>query len=513
MGTRLRALMALVASVSILAGCATTQATPEPTGVAPTTQPSTPASSPTAAAVASPSVVPTASSNGTGRWESAGTMPVVRAGRSVTHAVLLGDGRVLLVGGSADFGSTADDSVKTELWDPTSGAWHTTESLNKPRDEFVAVPLADGRALVTGGTNPSEQSYSSTYIYDPAPGHETWTKAGLLGTARTDAAAAVLPDGRVLVVGGFFHLKPSFGFGGGAEAVLAAYRPASAAGAGSSGPRVADIEPPHIGAALATAELYDPAADAWSATGPLTYARVGAQAVTLDDGRVLVVGSRSDDMGVTVDDHASTTAEIYDPATGRFSPTEPLPKIDRAALEKAGVAHANPVPDQEPNVLQVGTLVALADGGAVLMGHAGYWKHAGEITRSFRYDAAADRWTEIGTTYIFVGEPTAIPLETVGVRPLTGAMVERLPDGRILVVGGASAIPEFSASGVGTTTAAADIYDPASDTWTPGPPMPEPRAGAATTVLADGSVLLAGGYSDDADGESSVLTTAIRYVP
>ncbi len=173
----------------------------------------------------------------------------------------------------------------------------------------------------------------------------------------------------------------------------------------------------------------------------------------------------------------------------------------------------NPVPDEEPNVQQMGTLVTLGDGGVALIGHAGYWKHAGEITRSFRYDAGADRWSEIGKTYIFVGEPTATPLETVGVRPLVGAMVARLPDGRILVAGGASALPEYTLSGVGTTTPAADIYDPANDTWTPGPPMPEPRAGAATTVLADGSVLLAGGYSENADDTSSVLATAIRYVP
>ena len=295
--------------------------------------------------------------------------------------------------------------------------------------------------------------------------------------------------------------------------MLAAYRPASAGGAGSSGPRVADIEPPHIGVALATAELYDPATDAWSATGSLSYARAGAQAVTLDDGRVLVVGSLSDDSGVTVDSVAASTAEIYDPATGRFSLTAPLPKIDRAALEKAGVPHANPVPDQEPSVLQTGTLVPLADGGAVLIGHAGYWKHAGEITRSFRYDAVADRWTEIGNTYIFVGEPTATALVTRGLRTLVGAMVARLPDGRALIAGGAGGLPEGDGYGNIATTAEVEVYDPSGDTWTPGPPMPEPRAGAATTVLADGSVLLAGGYSDDADGTSSVLKTAIRFIP
>jgi Galactose oxidase, central domain/Kelch motif len=375
------------------------------------------------------------------------------------------------------------------------------------------VPLADGRALVTGGTNPNEQSYSSTYIYDPRPGHETWTKAGLLGTARSGAAAAVLADGRVLVVGGFFHLKPSYGDGGAPGAVLAAYRPGSAAGVGSPGPRIADIEPPNIGAALATAEIYDPATDMWSVTGSMHYARVGAEAVTLDDGRVLVVGSDSNDTGVTVDDLASQTAEIYDPGTGRFSLTARLPTIDRAALEKAGVPHANPVPDEEPNVQAIGALVAVGDGGAVLIGHAGYWKHAGEITRSFRYDATADRWTEIGTTYIYVAEPTATSLVTRGVRPLVGAMVARLPDGRILVAGGAGGIPEGYEFSNTYTTAGVDIYDPSSDTWTPGPPMPEARAGAATAVLVDGSVLLAGGYSENPDDTSSVLTTAIRFIP
>ena len=42
--------------------------------------------------------------------------------------------------------------------------------------------------------------------------------------------------------------------------------------------------------------------------------------------------------------------------------------------------------------------------------------------------------------------------------------------------------------------------------------MPEVRAGGATVVLADGSVLLTGGYIDTLEG-SVVLSSAIRFVP
>jgi hypothetical protein len=437
--------------------------------------------------------------------------------RASTHAVLLGDGRVLVVGTHPypEIGDTA----KAEIWDPATGAWHPTASLNNPRIDFAAVSLADGRALVSGGMNATDQSFSSAYVY--TPGSDNWSKVGLLERARTSPAAAVLGDGRVLVAGGYFRIAPTYGRVRAPETVLAAYHPPSLRGSPLAGPRIADIDPPNVGAALATAELFDPLSGNWSTTGPLKYARFGAAAATLADGRVLVVGSGSGESGVTVNAGAYDSAELYDPKTGRFSLTGPLPEIDRSALQELGEEGASPVPESDPVVSEVGTLVALDDGGAVLIAHAGWWKHVGEITRSFRFDARAGRWSEIGQTFVFVsdqGDPEGVPLVTRGVRRLADAMVARLPDGRVLVAGGAGDIPEGYPYSNTFTAAVVEIYDPANNTWSAMPSMPEARAGGAVVVLADGSILLVGGYDDPKNpdgfsGDRIDLPSAIRFVP
>ena len=503
---RPRAIVAFAATVALVAACQVSTASSAPSdGRSPAATSSAASSgSPVIStqSPATPSATPVAVQ---ARWEPAGTMGIDRAGGAGMHAVLLGDGRVLVVGGGAGGGDVTDDSAKAELWDPATGDWSPTESLNKPRGAFAAVPLADGRALVTGGFNQENQSYSSTYLYDPSAG--TWSKSGLLGMARTSPAAATLPDGRVLVAGGYFRTKPTGGAVPAPGVVLAAYRAPAAPGA--AGPRFDDIEPPHVGAAVATAELFDPATGEWKATGPLNFARYGAAAVTLADGRILVAGSGSSSDGVTVDDRAVNSAEIYDPVSGKFTLVGGLPPIDRAALQKQGVPKANPVPDDDPLIANGGTLLALNDGGAALIAQAGWWKHVGDITRSFRF---AGSWSEIGETYVYIGEPTEVPLVTRGVPSLAGAMAARLSDGRVLVAGGAGAIPEGSPYSTVYTTDVARLYDPATDTWSALPPMPEPRAGAVPVVLADGSVLLVGGYDDREDTRVD-LNSAIRFVP
>ena len=69
---------------------------------------------------------------------------------------------------------------------------------------------------------------------------------------------------------------------------------------------------------------------------------------------------------------------------------------------------------------------------------------------------------------------------------------------------------------------AASLYDPATDAWTALPPMPEPRAGGAAVTLADGSVLIVGGYNETADvgdtdcqtqDQPTGLASAVRFVP
>ena len=84
-------------------------------------------------------------------------------------------------------------------------------------------------------------------------------------------------------------------------------------------------------------------------------------------------------------------------------------------------------------------------------------------------------------------------------------MVALLPDGLVLVAGGDS---------VHGTTATAELYDPAGDSWTAQPSMPEARAAGAAVTLPDGSVLLLGGHRfEGADPtSSSPLAEVIRFV-
>ncbi len=514
-----RSLAALVVVLALVAGCqASTSPAPTASGstAAPASQPtqSSPAVQPSPSQPTpgqpSQSALPSVTPSGVGaRWEAAGTMATARQS---PHAVLLGDGRILVVGDDGELGGVVSpESARAELWDPSTAAWRTSESLNAPRGDFVAVPMADGRALVTGGFNQDDQSYSSTYVYDPRTGGESWSKVGLLGTARTAPAAAVLADGRVLVAGGYYRTKPNYGRNAAPEALLAAYHPVPLTDAGRPGPRLADVAPPNVGSALATAELFDPATGSWSSTGPMKYARFGAAAVTLADGRVLVVGCGPSESGVTVADGAVDSAEIYDPATGRFSLAGRLPDIDLPALAKLGV----PITDAHPAAADNGTLVSLSDGGAVLVGHAGWWKHYADITRSFRFDPATTQWREIGQPFAVLWLPESGPVrETPGTLRLH-ALVARLPDGRVLVAGGDGAY-QGASQDAANVTASAEAYDPATDTWSPLPSMPEPRAGGAAAVLGDGSVLLVGGYTEKAGEqgrERIVLASATRFVP
>ena len=444
-------------------------------------------------------------------WESAGETHVQRYD---ARAVPTTSGRLLVLGNGGDAdGFQAPTSG--EVWDPAKGAWTEIENLNKARWDFAAVPLADDRVLVTGGLNDDQprQSYSSAYIYDARPGHEGWTKTGLMSAARTGPSAAVLPDRRVLVAGGYFRVDPNEGLDSGSDAMLAAYHPAAAEGPVSADFGLFDIDMGLAGAALATAELFDPATGTWTVTRPMNYARYGAPAVTLSDGRVLIVGSRVEAQGfsIAVDPHAFNTAEMYDPTTGRFTLTTELPGIDRAALEAGGEPGANPMPTDDGAMYDVGTLVALQDGGALLIGQTRWWKHLADMTRSFHFDAGSGTWSEFGQPWVFVGEPPAVPLTTPGVRNLSGAMVAAMQDGRVLIAGGGGNSP----NGFGGRNAddIAELYDPATSEWVTLPPMPDGRSGGAVAALADGSVVLVGGLADPGSEEQTVLTSAVRLVP
>jgi hypothetical protein len=154
----------------------------------------------------------------------------------------------------------------------------STGSLLTERYKAAAAPLPGGAALVVGGLHPVAfgaelESLASAEVYDGATGSFEATDS--MAVSRMDPTAAPLPDGRVLVAGGQI-------WGGG-------------------------------GTPLASAEIYDPETGEFTATGSMAVTRFGAMSAPLPDGRILVAGGYGAG--------SLSSAEIYDPETGEFSPT------------------------------------------------------------------------------------------------------------------------------------------------------------------------------------------------
>jgi WD40 repeat protein len=132
---------------------------------------------------------------GTGTWRAVGSLASARVNHTAT---LLPNGKVLVAGGAPDnLQSTSLSTV--EVYDPDTGIWTTKNPMSSARQAHTSTLLPDGRVLVAGGFNVGYFT-SSAEIYDPASG--TWMATGALGTSRGVHSATLLPDGKVLAVGG-----------------------------------------------------------------------------------------------------------------------------------------------------------------------------------------------------------------------------------------------------------------------------------------------------------------------
>jgi WD40 repeat protein len=207
-------------------------------------------------------------------------------GRTVHTATLLSDGRVLAAGGS---GQGTDALASAELYDPATGVWIGTGSLNTGRHNHTATLLPNGKVLVAGGgfavpglLGRAIFNYlASAELYDPVTG--IWTATGAMTTVRADQTATLLLTGTVLVVGGTSNLG-----------------------------------------ILGSAELYDPATGRWTATGSVAFLRTNHSATLLPDGRVLVAGGCCVPGSITALPSPWTSAELYDPAAGIWTSTGSL---------------------------------------------------------------------------------------------------------------------------------------------------------------------------------------------
>jgi lysophospholipase L1-like esterase len=208
------------------------------------------------------------------------------------------------------------------------------------------------------------------------------------------------------------------------------------------------------------AQLYDPSQGTWSATAAMAVPRLLHTATLLesgaDAGDVLVTG------GEDSPNQSVASAELYDPTTGTWSPTGSM------ATERAG--H---------------TATLLPSGKVLVVGG-----NFGKGPSAELYDPSTGSFS---------------PTEAMPVDPSfhTATLLERGADaGDVLVTGGIA-----PASGGYTQTAAAELYDPSTNTWSQTGSLLTSRDLATATLLPSGEVLIAGGYN----AELGTLASAELY--
>ncbi|MHC4378809.1 MAG: Kelch repeat-containing protein [Planctomycetota bacterium] len=224
-----------------------------------------------------------------------GGLGLARAGHTATA---LEDGRVLITGGGGGDLLFPEGEVDCELFDPLTRTFSPTAPLGEPRTTHTATRLQDGRVLVVGGADSAGVVSDTCEIYDPATG--SWSPAASMFFGRVGHTATLLDDGRVLVTGG-----------------LATYENAM-------------VDPgPAYASAQAHAELYYPNGNFWvSAANLMVSPRSGHTATLLDDGRVLLFGGIN---GVIFSAFGSplpgntNTADVFDPASDAFSDAGSVP--------------------------------------------------------------------------------------------------------------------------------------------------------------------------------------------
>jgi hypothetical protein len=387
-----------------------------------------PSPSPSASPAANPTATPpgAVASPRAAAWIDTGSMITPRLGHT---AIRLLDGRVLVVGGGAAVAG-ANDYTSAELYDPGTGTWASTGSMNAP-GHGSATLLADGKVLVAGGSS-STGAPVSAELYDPESG--TWSATGNMVAPHEFHAATRLLDGKVLVT------RDDGDTGAPASAEL--YDPISgtwtATGAMSTVAHTATLLPDGkvlvtgvIGAALMqdripSSELYDPISGTWSATGNMITAQT---ATLLQDGRVLFMGITDTPHGPCCQLPASpslTWAQLYDPQSGAWSATQ--------SMVGARVGYA---------------AVLLPDGKVLATGGTGGEEPG--VGQSFLasaelYDPGTGTWSSTASMATQRGY---------------GFSATLLAEGNVLVAGGMAEVPMSGGTG-SEMVASAELYDPAS---------------------------------------------------
>jgi N-acetylneuraminic acid mutarotase len=326
------------------------------------------------------------------------------------------------------------------------GTFADAAPLAKARYSHTATLLPDGRVLAVGGFDDTN-AVATAELYDPAT--RAWSPAGAMATARYLHAATLLPNGKVLVSGGISgstavptnELYDPVTNTWSAAAPMIAPRFSHTATLLNTG-KVLVSGGLNVSTAIATAELYDPATNTWAATGSMATSRYYHTANLLPNGKVVVTGGFSSTV--------VATAEQYDTATGTWAAA--------GSMTQARHQHA---------------AALLADGKLLVSGGVNDDHGKATIASAELYDASTNSWSVVGS----MAQPRNRHTATV------------LANGKVLVMGGV----ELGALGGETVLASAELYDPVSKTWSSAGAMSAPREKQTATMLTNGQVLFSGG--------------------
>jgi hypothetical protein len=510
----------------------------------------------------------------TGKFTATGALAVARLGHSST---LLKNGKVLVVGGGSFV--SPPGIVNAELYDPMTGVFSATGALSARRDTHTATLLPDGRVLVVGGrgngnTSLGQGEFASAEIYDPAtglftltpgslatqrfahtatllgngkvliaagenqlatstvlasaelfdPATGTFTITGTLVNVRTDHRAVLLPNGKVLLIGGqeAANCAEVYDPASGTFSSRDLARTFHTATLLANGKVLFSAQPDGINPfAIRHAVVFDPVTGVFTATGAMIRARSGHTATLLKNNTVLMAGSFP-----WTNTPLLLRADLYDPDTGTFTVagTTASRSAHTATLLPNGnvlLAGAEPPAFTSTEIYDVamGAFTAAAPLITGRLGHTATLLGNGKVLLVGGMGASS---TTTGSSTL----PSAELYDpSTGVFASTGALAtarylhtaNMLPDGRVLIVGGWSGSATTSGTYSGKAVATAEVYDAVTGTFSPAGTLATARFSHAAATLPGGKILVAGG-SNSADptsfnAEPTPLAGAELYDP
>lgn len=359
---------------------------------------------------------------------------------------------------------------------PSRNEWVEVQSDLPQLEGHSATLLADGRVLIAGGLVQREggagrRAIAEAFLY--LPEQDRFIQVASLAHTRGHHAAVLLPDHRVLVIGGDIS-----GNGYDWSASTEIFDPyARVDGGWSEGPALPAAPPVPVAGRLtdgrivmvdgvgATIAALDAGQSRWQLQEVgLDHPRGGAAVALLDASRVLVAGG-------------------YEVGEGRLGTYH-----DTIVMVDLQIGSVTQQPGRLPNGRSGASAARLDDGKVLIVGGA--------------CDGGGSPLCRVGTNALFdpdTGQVTSVA-EPDGEAPTEHAVVQ-LRDGRVAVFGGTGA----------SLSRRAVAYDLTAKTWEALARMPEPGwSGHTATLLLDGSVLVVGSAS--AAGEQQ-LAAAARYYP